>query len=284
LAVPQPPEVKSWWRRPVSSPKKRAMPDGLSNGLVLAALDKLTNGLAAWIKGEAEREATAAATALLERAPEYEELPISAALWGRDPEYAAHLRTLGWAPLDGPEGAPVLTLRRPADRQQRLTKLRQEQQRHEELTAQLLRAEAVVSAFAAREGINADPLTRFVAFGEMERIDEVRLVLLKVSRQLSHKEVPDDWDNYLPAKGCRNNRITSAKQLRTLLDKLPNDAHGIRWRHRGQHLYVHAGDWCRWNAEQDRLEAEALDRSIPDVERVTAEIKAKKAARGAREK
>jgi hypothetical protein len=82
-----------------------------------------------------------------------------------------------------------------------------------------------------------------------------------------------DWTAYIPAKRCRNTRIETHKQLIALLAKVPNNQDGIRRAYQGQHLYVHAGDWDRWNAEQDRQQADALDRSIPDVEKVKAEIK-----------
>jgi hypothetical protein len=93
-----------------------------------------------------------------------------------------------------------------------------------------------------------------------------------------------DPSAFIRARDCRNRHVTTPKQLRTLLDKMSNDERGIRREHRGQHLYVHAGDWHRWTAEQERQEAEALDRSVPEVERAIEEFRAKKAARGARKK
>jgi hypothetical protein len=87
----------------------------------------------------------------------------------------------------------------------------------------------------------------------------------------STAKVGDDASAYIPANRCRNNRIITHKQLKALLDKLSDDARGIRRKHNGQHLFIHAGDWHRWNAEQDRQDAEALDRSAPEVEKAIAE-------------
>jgi hypothetical protein len=67
--------------------------------------------------------------------------------------------------------------------------------------------------------------------------------------------------NYIPAKLCRNGRITSPKQLTALLKRTPNDESGIRREYRGQHLLVHAADWMRWTAQQDEQSWEALDRT-----------------------
>jgi hypothetical protein len=84
-----------------------------------------------------------------------------------------------------------------------------------------------------------------------------------------------DLSAFIPAKLCRNGHIQTPKQLTALLGKAPE----IRREHRGQRLYVHAGDWSRWNAEQERQEAEALDRSIPEVQRAMTKERAKKTRR-----
>jgi len=68
---------------------------------------------------------------------------------------------------------------------------------------------------------------------------------------------PSDPSAFIPAKDCRNNRIRTHKQLIALLDKSHNNNQGMRREHRGQHLWIHGGDWHRWNAEQDALEESA---------------------------
>ena len=63
------------------------------------------------------------------------------------------------------------------------------------------------------------------------------------------------FEDYMPAKDCRNDRIVTHKQLKSLLEK----EKGIRHVSQGQHLFVHAGDWYKWNAEQERRRSERLD-------------------------
>ncbi len=80
-----------------------------------------------------------------------------------------------------------------------------------------------------------------------------------------------DKDNYIQAKLCRNDRIKSHKQLKALLEK-----ENIRSELRGQHLWVHAADWQRWNAEQDRLAFNALDWQATEIEKAMAKKGKKK--------
>jgi hypothetical protein len=77
----------------------------------------------------------------------------------------------------------------------------------------------------------------------------------------SKRKAGYDPTAFVAAKHCRSDRILTHRQLKALLDTLPNDDHGIRRELRGRHLYIHAADWLRWNAEQERQETEATDPS-----------------------
>ena len=95
------------------------------------------------------------------------------------------------------------------------------------------------------------------------------------------KGIPDsDESAYIPAKECRNRRIKTHKQLKALLAQEPS----IQRRYRGQHLYIHAGDWHRWNAEKDKQAWEALDETNADMEHTKAEIRKEKAAKVSRKR
>lgn len=69
-----------------------------------------------------------------------------------------------------------------------------------------------------------------------------------------------DETAFVPAKDCRNDRITTHKQLKALLDKVPNSEQGVRRRHKGQKLYVHAGDWNRYFDRRNKDTDADLDR------------------------
>src|SRR5262249_28911035 len=80
---------------------------------------------------------------------------------------------------------------------------------------------------------------------------------------------------YIPAKDCRSDHIPPPRQQKDLRAKEPDTSEGIRRYHRGQRLYVHAGDWHRWNAEQKRLRERAMDeasqrRAEQEVEKMKA--------------
>jgi hypothetical protein len=97
------------------------------------------------------------------------------------------------------------------------------------------------------------------------------LRLLAILRERCRGE-GDDSD-YMPANKCRNGRIQTHKQLKTLLDEEST----IRRYHKGQHLRIHAGDWERWKARQEEQEWEALDRARPEADRAMAEMRSQKA-------
>jgi hypothetical protein len=88
-----------------------------------------------------------------------------------------------------------------------------------------------------------------------------------------------DESAFTAAKNCRNERITTHKQLVALLKKLTNDTKGIRRVHHGQHLYVHAGDWHRWHEEQDRRHDKELRRVEAVTPTIVEELRAQKAAK-----
>src|SRR5262245_16206428 len=89
----------------------------------------------------------------------------------------------------------------------------------------------------------------------------------------------DGEPGYVRARVCRNDRVTTHKMLKSLLNRLPNNEGGIRRYYRGQHLYVHAEDWLRWHGEQDRQASEALDRSAETIAKIRAAKEAKKTRR-----
>jgi hypothetical protein len=95
------------------------------------------------------------------------------------------------------------------------------------------------------------------------------------------KGIPDnDLAAYMPAKDCRSARIKTHKQLKALLAQEP----AIRRKYHGQHLYIHAGDWHRWNAEKDKQTWEAMDGTKADMERTKAEIRKEKAVKASRKR
>jgi hypothetical protein len=159
-----------------------------------------------------------------------------------------------------------------------------------------MEAERVVSTFARQHGINALPLTWFLNTLDVEYPDGAADVLRQVHSALDQESdasrtLPGyDPSAFIPAKRCRDGSlgITTHKRLMALLDKLPDDVHGIRREHRGQHLYVHAGDWHRWVAERQKEAAESLDcPKVSDekeaaIEKEVAKMRAEKDARLAR--
>jgi hypothetical protein len=114
---------------------------------------------------------------------------------------------------------------------------------------------------------------------------EARLAVKTDTPCESEAPLSADPSAYIPAIGCRNERIQTAKQLNSLLKKMPKDPCGIRREHRGQHLFVHAGDWHRWNAKQEQLteavrtEAEETDKYAEEIERRKAQIRAESEAK-----
>jgi hypothetical protein len=103
-------------------------------------------------------------------------------------------------------------------------------------------------------------------------------------RLLRRKGEEADWSAFRPAIECRNNRVQTHKQLKKLLESLPDTEQVIHRRPRGQHLYVHAGDWLRWNAEQETVEAKSLDRAAADVEQAMKDAHEKKILRKSHQK
>jgi len=90
------------------------------------------------------------------------------------------------------------------------------------------------------------------------------------------KDTHTDDTAYIPVKNCRSDRITTPKQLAALLKKVPNDPSGIRRKYHGQHLHVHAGDWHRWNEEQERELEKELSRREERVTSAMPKIRAEK--------
>jgi hypothetical protein len=88
----------------------------------------------------------------------------------------------------------------------------------------------------------------------------------------------DDLQDYIAAKDCRSNHITTHKQLKALLAK-----GGIRHKHRGKHLYVHAAEWHRWNADQDTIGSNAMDAMQPHVAAETARFRTQKSQKKSRQ-
>jgi hypothetical protein len=125
--------------------------------------------------------------------------------------------------------------------------------------------------------------------GDRRRAWEARLVSLRDAAAVmaaageapasASAPAPVDLSAYMPAKNCRHGRVTTHKQLKALLEQVPDSERGIRRLHRGQHLFVHAGDWSRWVADQERQEGDALDRAVPKVEEAIARIRAEKVAK-----
>ncbi len=97
-----------------------------------------------------------------------------------------------------------------------------------------------------------------------------------IGRMAKTKGPEQDDSDFMPAYTCRNNRIESNRQLQRLLKSVSDDEKGIRRKYRGQHLFVHAGDWSRWNAEKGKQDSEAVDRMESAANAITAEIRAAK--------
>jgi hypothetical protein len=72
-------------------------------------------------------------------------------------------------------------------------------------------------------------------------------------------------DDFIRAKCCRDEQITTHRRLVKLLGRVPNDEGGIRWEHRGNHLFIHSGDWMRWRANRDDRDREAVARAADAV-------------------
>jgi hypothetical protein len=104
----------------------------------------------------------------------------------------------------------------------------------------------------------------------MERFSKARDDVRDMLELTSAAAVPSnsiDHTAFVPAKSCRNDRIITHKQLISLLAKVPDTEQGIRRRRSGQRLYIHAGDWHRYNEKLDREGEVADDRAAKAIER-----------------
>jgi hypothetical protein len=86
----------------------------MSNDDVRSALDTLTKELADWISGEAGRNDLADEIERSEH-PNDEEISIDVAALEREREFAEHMRSLRWAPVEGQLAGVQVRLRRLPD-------------------------------------------------------------------------------------------------------------------------------------------------------------------------
>jgi hypothetical protein len=120
--------------------------------------------------------------------------------------------------------------------------------------------------------------TPLVSAASVEALKLAAETAQRLAEVLDESNIGPHRSAFMRARDCRDTSINTHKQLKAMLDREP----GIRREHRGQHLYVHAGDWHRWTAEQDRRETEALNTAPEAVERTLQEIRAKKIKKAAR--
>jgi hypothetical protein len=71
-----------------------------------------------------------------------------------------------------------------------------------------------------------------------------------------------DQSAYVRAITLRTVIGLSDKQLETVLTRQPDTESGIRRLHKGQHLYLHAGDWHRWLQTRQDLAGKAVADAI----------------------
>lgn len=81
----------------------------------------------------------------------------------------------------------------------------------------------------------------------------------------SPQEPPMDESAYVSAVQVWRGRYKSYKLFRRDFRKIE---HRVRSKHRGMHLYIHAGDWIRHHAETDLKKFNALDRDAAFVDQV----------------
>jgi hypothetical protein len=167
-----------------------------------------------------------------------------------------------------------------------LSALEVEHLAHEQVTAELSAAASRLGVFASQQNIDPTPLIRLLELRELDATREAFLVLKRVEmlcesqsgggklagRLPADHAGEDDRSAYIRGKMCRNDEIRTPRQLKTLLSRVPNNASGIRRYHKGVHLWVHSGDWHRWESarlkDKDQLHEEIASEAESNIRSV----------------
>ncbi|HEY7428848.1 MAG TPA: hypothetical protein VH682_31750 [Gemmataceae bacterium] len=137
-----------------------------------AAIHTFRGLLPAWIEGEVQRDSLAEEIARLEG-------------YAREPNTEDHLPWAIRNPELSREERGKLLEQVQESRAKQLAEIREQQRRHDEITAKLAPAVRTLCRFAHRSGIDADPLHRLFDLGELEFREEVLIVLLRIDDALT---------------------------------------------------------------------------------------------------
>jgi hypothetical protein len=138
---------------------------------IRAALSTLNEELAGWLRAELRREEVSGGIASLEGYKR--ELDELRKIKAPEPWLQERMRLLA-------AGADI--------DKERLAALREEQQRHEEATERLLKAERLLFRFADEHRINAEPLMRLLGWKELDNAEAVLPILRRIGDALDREE------------------------------------------------------------------------------------------------